>query len=308
MTAGHDDLSHLHLPVMVRDVLTWLDVTPEREGWVVDGTLGLGGHAAAILDAAPRAHLLGLDRDPRALALARERLAPYGSRVVVRRTSYADLAEVLGDLGASAPWGILLDVGLSSFQLDDPARGFAFRYADAPLDMRFDAESDGPTAADLVNTLSERELADLLFHHGEEPRARAIARALVGARPVRTVGEFAAVVRRHARRERRHDPATRSFQALRIAVNDELEHLERGLRVAIRALAPGGRLVVLAFHGGEERLVKESFRVARAEGLGRALTPKPIRPMEDEVRRNPRARSTRLRAFERHATPESIPI
>ncbi|MGE0192664.1 MAG: 16S rRNA (cytosine(1402)-N(4))-methyltransferase RsmH [Planctomycetota bacterium] len=302
MSAGRDDLSHLHQPVMVREVLAWLDVTPTREGLVVDGTLGLGGHAEAILEAAPRCRVLGLDRDTAALEHARTRLARFGDRVLTRHASYADVVEVVRDLQVPAPFGVLLDVGLSSFQLDDPERGFAFRFEDAPLDMRFDATDDGPTAAELVNTMPERELADLLFHHGDEPRSRVIARALVRARPLATVGDVAAVVRRHAARGRRHDPASRVFQALRIAVNDELGHLERGLRAAIRVLAPGGRLVVLAFHSGEERLVKDAFRAARAEGLGRPLTPKPIRPMEDETRRNPRARPTRLRAFERTPT------
>ena len=302
MSAGRDDLSHLHQPVMVREVLAWLDITPTRDGLVVDGTLGLGGHAEAILEAAPHCRLLGLDRDTAALEHARMRLARFGDRVIVRHASYADVTDVLRDLEAPAPFAMLLDVGLSSFQLDDPERGFAFRFEDAPLDMRFDPTGDGPTAAELVNSMPERELADLLFHHADEPRSRAIARALVRARPLVTVGDVADVVRRHAARGRRHDPASRVFQALRIAVNDELGHLERGLHAALRALAPGGRLVVLAFQSGEERLVKDAFRAARAEGLGRPLTPKPIRPMEDETRRNPRARPTRLRAFERAPT------
>lgn len=290
---------------MVRETLTWLEATPAREGWFVDGTLGLGGHAEALLLAAPATRLLGLDRDAEALDKARGRLARFGERVVVRQGTYADAPEVLADIGATAPWGVLLDLGLSSLQLDDEARGFAFRHPDAPLDMRFDAQGEGPTAAELVNTLAERELADILFHHGDEPRARAVARALVRARPFSTVGAFADVVRRHALRGRRHDPATRAFQALRIAVNDELGHLERGLPRLLEALAPGGRLVVLAFQSGEERLVKAAFRAARAAGLGRALTPKPIRPMEDEVRRNPRARPTRLRAFGREGSDET---
>lgn len=300
MAPGQDDLSHFHEPVLVAEVLSWLlPAGSETTGLVVDGTVGAGGHAAAILTAAPAATLLGFDRDPLAVRLATERLAPFADRASVEHGSYADLGSVLAAQERPAPVGVLLDVGLSSMQLDDAERGFSYRVDDAIPDMRFDPESDDPRAVDLLNTLSERDLADIFFELGEEPRARAVARAIVRARPITTVGQLAEVVRRHALRGRRHDPATRSFQGLRIAVNRELDVLAEGLRGAIDALAPSGRLVVLCFHSGEERAVKTAFRDAKRDGLGQILTKKPVRAMDVEVKRNPRARPARLRAFER---------
>ena len=296
MAADRDDLSQIHQPVLVSEVLDYLKAA--SGGFFVDGTVGMGGHAHAILSAHEDATLLGLDRDPKALAIARQRLGAFGDRVRLVHASYADLADVQAREGLDAPVGVLLDLGLSSLQLDDPERGFSFRFEDASLDMRFD-ESDGATAAELVNHSSERDLADLLHTLGEEPRSRAVARAIVRARPITSVGQLRDVVARHALRVRRHDPATRTFQALRMAVNEELQHLARGLRTAIEALAPGGRLVVLAFHSGEERAVKAAFREAKRADLGQILTKKPIRPTEEEVRRNVRARPARLRAFER---------
>jgi len=299
MTSGSDDLSHVHEPVMVQEVLDHLGLHAiQAEGLFVDGTVGAGGHAAALLEARPGIRLLGLDRDPEILAHARRRLAPYEQRVRLEHASYADLPDVLGQVGESAAAGILLDVGVSSLQLDDLRRGFSFRGEDEAPDMRFDASSEGPTAEDLLNHASERELVRILQEYGEEPRARAVARAILRARPIRTVGQLREVARSAALRIRRIDPATRTFQALRIAVNDELGHFERGLAVAIRCLEPGGRLVVLCFQSGEERLVKTAFRKAAAEGRGRILTKKPVRATPGEVRRNPRARPTRLRAFE----------
>ena len=286
---------------MVHEVLAHLAVDAQSEGLVIDGTVGMGGHTEALLAAAPALRVLGMDRDAEALEIARARLARHAERVTLVRGSYASLDQVLTAHGLSAPRGVLLDVGLSSYQLDHPERGFAFRFPDAALDMRFDASpgKDTRTAAWFVNHASERELADLIFHHGDERRSRAIARAIVRARPIQTVGALAAIVRRHAQASRRIDGATKTFQALRIAVNDELGHFERGLRVALRALAHGGRLVVLAFHSKEERLVKAAFQAATQDGLGHRLTKKPLRPSEAECARNPRARSARLRAFER---------
>ncbi len=268
------------------------------EGLLVDGTLGLAGHALALLAAWPLARLLGMDRDPHALALARERLQGVTERVRIEHASYADLPEVLARTGLPAPRAVLLDLGLSSLQLDDAQRGFSFRERGAVPDMRFDAASTDPTALDLVNHSDERTLADWLHELGEEPRARAVARALVRGRPFRTVGEVADVVRRHALRVRRHDAATRTFQGLRMAVNDELGHLRRGLGAALDALASGGRLLVICFHSGEERLVKEAFREAARQKRGRIVTRKPVRATGDELRRNPRARPARLRVFE----------
>jgi 16S rRNA (cytosine1402-N4)-methyltransferase len=299
-----DALSHIHEPVLVKEVLAHLfaaEDSPEAGNTptlVVDGTVGMGGHAAAVLEARPEARLLGLDRDPEALRIAGERLAPFGRRVSLEKASYADLEQVLAHRAEGAPRAVLLDLGVSSLQLDAPGRGFSFRQGDEALDMRFDPAAGGPTAQELVNHASEEDLVRWLAEYGEEPRARAVARALVRARPLRTAGEVAEVARRHALRGRRHDPATRTFQGLRIAVNDELGHLERGLRAALTSLATGGRLVVLAFHSGEERRVKEAFREAVREGRGRVLTKKPVRAGVGEVRRNPRARAARLRAFE----------
>ncbi len=286
---------------MVEEVLEHLlgDLPAGRPRLVVDGTVGLGGHAAAILDRTVGAELLGIDRDPRALVLAGEVLARFGARVRLVHASYADLAEVLRREGASAPDGVLLDLGLSSFQLDDPARGFSFQRAGEGADMRFDPTAEGPTALDLVNHLEVEALAELLHRYGEEPRARAVARAIVRARPIADAGTLAEVVRRAALRTGRHDPATRSFQALRIAVNDELLHVERGVAAALAEVAPGGRVVAISFHRLEDRIVKEAFREAGRRGWGRVRTKKPLRPSDAEVRRNRRARPARLRAFER---------
>ena len=298
MAPGSDDLSHIHEPVLVQEVLDFLALERSPDGLVVDGTAGAGGHAAAILRAHVGVRLVGLDRDPEILPIAAERLATFGSRVRLLHRSYADMAAVLAEEGLERPAGILLDVGVSSLQLDDPRRGFSFRASGEALDMRFDASGDEATADDWVNHAEERELVRVLREYGEEPRALAVARAIVRARPIRTIGELHAIVQRSALRMRRHDPATRTFQALRIAVNDELGHLERGLTAALALLAPEGRLVVLCFQSGEERLVKAAFREAAREGRGRILTKKPVRATPGEVRRNPRARPARLRAFE----------
>jgi len=284
---------------MVDEVLAYLGLAAtEAEGLIVDGTVGAGGHAAALLEARPGIRLIGLDRDPEILPYARRHLASYGERVRIEHASYADLPGALERMGEVAAAGVLLDVGVSSLQLDCLRRGFSFRGEDEAPDMRFDASSEDPTAEDLLNHASEQELLRILRDYGEEPRARAVARAIMRARPIRTVGQLREVARGSALRIRRIDPATRTFQALRIAVNDELGHFERGLAAAIECLSPGGRLVVLCFQSGEERLVKAAFRKAVAEGRGRILTKKPVRATPEEVRRNPRARPTRLRAFE----------
>ncbi len=265
---------------------------------LVDGTVGLGGHAQAMLEARPDVRVLGLDRDAEALALAGKRLAPFERRVRLVHASYADVGGVLASLGETPPQGVLLDLGASSLQFDDPERGFSFREGREGADMRFDRSADTPTALDLVNDLDERALADLIHHLGEEPRARAVARALVGRRPIRDGAHLAEVVRGAAFRTRRHDAATRTFQALRIAVNDEYAVLERGLEAAIDAAAPGARVVVISFHSGEDRRVKVAFREAARSGRGVVLTKKPQRPTDEETRDNRRARPSRLRAFE----------
>jgi 16S rRNA (cytosine1402-N4)-methyltransferase len=286
----------------------------------VDGTLGAGGHAWGILDASsPDGRLLGLDVDPQALALAQEKLAPFGERVTVVQASYTTLAVQLKALGWQAVDGILLDLGLSSMQLDTPQRGFSF-LADAALDMRFDPRNPR-TAAELVNELPERELADILFQYGEERNARQVARAIIRARPLSSTRQLAEVVARATSGGASGiHPATRTFQALRIAVNEELEKLETVLPLAVSALRlataerPAGRLAVIAFHSLEDRLVKQYFRregrdclcpprqpicTCGHRAILRELNRQPIRPQEEEIRQNPRARSARLRIVER---------
>jgi 16S rRNA (cytosine1402-N4)-methyltransferase len=286
-----------HTSVLLAEALELLAVKPG--GLYVDGTVGLGGHAAAVLRASsPDGRLLGLDRDGETLALARERLAEFGPRA---RLEQGDFREIPGRLGEERPDGILLDLGISSAQLDDPERGFSFQ-KDGPLDMRMD-RSRGETAADVVNRTRERDLADLLYAYGEEPASRRIARAIAFARerrPIGTTGELAEVVRRAAPRSRRPGlhPATRTFQALRIRVNRETEGLREAIEGAAACLAPAGRMVVIAFHSLEDRAAKEAFRSLSGRGF-RVLTRKPVRPGEEEVRENPRARSARLRAVGR---------
>jgi|YNPBryBLVA2012_1023415.scaffolds.fasta_scaffold00577_12 16S rRNA (cytosine1402-N4)-methyltransferase len=316
VSEGRQEATALHIPVLLQPTLTLLQVRPGAT--IVDATVGAGGHAAAILAATnPDGRLLGLDRDPAALAVARQRLAPFGERVTLRHGSFARLAELAGDF---APLdGLLLDLGLSSLQLADASRGFAFARP-GPLDMRFDPRSDGPTAADLVNSLSVERLTDLLYRFGEEKQARRIAAAIVAARPIQTTERLAeVVVAAVGRGHGRIHPATRTFQALRIAVNDELEALETALPQALDLLAPGGRLVVIAFHSLEDRIVKQFLRREARDCLCpadapvctcghrarvRLLTPHPVRPDAAEVEVNPRARSARLRAAERLASNE----
>ena len=299
-----------HVPVLLRPVLEWLGRAGSR--WLLDGTLGAGGHAAALLEAAPNARLLGLDRDAEALALARERLGALAARATLVHAAFDRAPEVAEEVAAGPFDGVLLDVGVSSMQVDRPERGFSFRH-DGPLDMRMDP-SQGESAADLVASLAEGELADLIYQLGEERHSRRIARAIVERRarsPVRTTGDLADLVRqavprprppRGGPRWRRRppiDPATRTFQALRIAVNDELGQLERALPALRDLLAPGGRLAVISFHSLEDRRVKHTFRAWKQAGLGAVRTKKPVVADEEESARNPRARSAKLRVFER---------
>jgi len=298
-----------HVPVMVAEVVEWL--RPRPGACLVDACVGPGGHAAALLARAPGATLLGVDRDPEALALAEARLP--AERVVLRHAHFADLRTLIAEVGWDGADAVLLDLGMSSYQLDDPARGFGFR-ADGPLDMRMDR---GATldAATVVNTWPERDLARILAEYGEEPRARAIARALVRHRPLATTGELARVVGGVLGPGRRgHHPATRTFQAIRMAVNDELDGLGRFLADGYAVLRPGGRIAVLAYHSLEDRHVKTAFRRWAATCLCpprvmtcacgwdakvRLLTRRPLRPGAAEIARNPRARSARLRVAER---------
>lgn len=304
------DAGVVHIPALLQETLVYLQVRPK--GTYIDATVGSGGHAGAILSAAPGARLLGLDLDPRALEVARERLAPFGERVTLRHGSFAQLAALAADFAPVD--GVLLDLGLSSLQLADAERGFSFS-RDGPLDMRFDPDRGGPTAADLVNQLSVDELALILYRYGGERQARRIAEAIVAARPLTSTLQLAEVVARAVGKAGwRIHPATRTFQALRIAVNDELSALQVALPQAVDLLAPGGRLVVISFHSGEDRIVKRFFRTEARDCICpprspvctcghrarlRVLTKKPIRPSPEEIERNPRARSARLRAAER---------
>ncbi|OQW97159.1 MAG: 16S rRNA (cytosine(1402)-N(4))-methyltransferase [Verrucomicrobia bacterium A1] len=305
----------MHRSVMLRQVLEWTAVRPG--GRYIDATLGGGGHAEAILEAsAPDGRLLGIDADPDAIARCRGRLARFGGRFDAAHARFGRLADIAGERGFGGADGVLMDLGVSSFQIDEPERGFSFR-ADGPLDMRMNP-AEPLTAADLVNTLPEADLADLIRRHGEEPAARRIARRIVARRqtvPFRGTADLAAVIAAAAGRPGgRIHPATRTFQALRIAVNRELDELDDGLRGALDALRAGGRMTVISFHSLEDRTVKHFFRAhqPRSEALAeggerwvneappvRVLTRKPVEPDEAETAENPRARSARLRAAER---------
>lgn len=278
---------------MLEEVLTHLKLEPDQEFHVVDATVGLGGHAAAILEEAPHAELIGLDRDAASLKLAGERLARFADQVTLIHANLADMDQVVPD-GFAAD-AILMDLGYSSWQLAE--RGFSFQ-TDAPLDMRMDVRS-GETAAELVARLPERELADLIYVYGEEHASRRIAKAIVTARkarPIATTTELADVIESAVRRRGKLHPATKTFQALRVAVNDELGSLERGLSAAERILKPGGRLVVISFESLSDRIVKRHFK--ESEQL-MVITKKVVPPTRDEVLANPRARSAKLRAAER---------
>ncbi len=294
----------MHEPVLLAEVVAGLSVRPGAR--VLDGTVGTGGHASALLDAnAPDGVLLGIDRDPLALAVARERLAPYGGRVRLRHARFSEAPHSLDAEGIPSVEAALLDLGASSLQFDTAERGFSFA-TDGPLDMRMDPGEEGETAADLVNQLPERALADLIFRFGEDRRARAIARAIVGARrrgPILRTLELARVLasvqeRGPSRGRSRLHPGTRAFQALRIVVNREIEELRSGLPAVASTLAPGGRFGVIAFHSLEDREVKRFFRTGTAEGRFRLVTRRPIRPTPREVARNRRSRSARLRLVE----------
>jgi 16S rRNA (cytosine1402-N4)-methyltransferase len=301
-----------HLSVLYKEIIHALQ--PKNGGCYVDGTLGAGGHARGIMEAcAPDGQLLGLDVDPQALAIARRILAPYEHRIHLAQASYTSLPDQLAKLGWDAVDGIVLDLGASSMQFDTPERGFSFMQ-DAPLDMRF-----GPhvsqSAADIVNSYSERELADLIYEYGEDRDSRKIARAIVRARPLHTTRELVAAIESASpRRGDRVHPATRTFQALRIAVNQELDSIENVLPQAVAALMSGGRLAVISFHSLEDRIVKDFFREQAKDLVNppyeriyevernaviKEVNRKPIVPSDDEIQNNPRARSAKLRIAEK---------
>ncbi len=308
-----DERPFHHVPVLLAEVVDWFAAVPA--GWIVDGTVGGGGHAEALLLADAGHRVLGIDRDEIAVRAAGARLARFGDRARIVRGRFDDVAGLVAEAGVGPVVGVLFDLGVSSVQFDDPDRGFSYRY-DAELDMRMD-RSTGVTAADLVNTLAAPDLARLLRRHGDERFADRIARAIVAARPVRTTGQLAAIVTEAipaATRRHGGHPAKRTFQALRIAVNDELEILGPTVDAAIDLLAPGGRLVVISYHSGEDRIVKMQLRHAETGGCtcpaglpcvcgalprGRSLTRAATRPRADEIESNPRAASALARVFVR---------
>jgi 16S rRNA (cytosine1402-N4)-methyltransferase len=301
-----------HISVLYQESLEALQ--PHAGGLYIDGTVGAGGHTRGLLVASsPDGRVLAFDRDADALTLARERLGALADRVVLRHASYAEMGAIAPPLGFGQVDGVLLDLGVSSMQVDTPERGFSFRY-DAPLDMRFDAHQS-TTAADLVNNLPEAALADLLWRYGEVRNSRKVARAIVHNRPITTTTQLADLAAKISgvRRRRRH-PATQLFQALRIAVNDELQALEDGLNAAIALLKPGGRVAVISFHSLEDRYVKNLFRdlqrdcicppqqiicTCNWEPVLRLVSRKAIKPTDDEIAANPRSRSARLRVAEK---------
>jgi 16S rRNA (cytosine1402-N4)-methyltransferase len=295
-------MASAHEPVMVAETLELLQ--PSRGGLFVDCTAGLGGHSGALLEAGAT-RLLGLDRDLSALALAREALSGSADRVELVHADYRDLDRVLDERGIEKVAGILADLGVSSMQFDAEGRGFSFR-RDEPLDMRMD-QSRGPSVADLLREVDETELADVIYQFGEERASRRVARAIVYARreaPIDTTGRLAAIVRRAVPHHghQRIDPATRTFQALRIWVNRELDGLDAFLSGAANRLLANARLAVITFHSLEDRIVKHTFRAMEKAGEGlRILTKRPLVPADEEVARNPRARSAKLRAIERFA-------
>lgn len=284
-----------HIPVMLSEVLRFL--SPRPGGRFIDATLGAGGHALAILElAAPDGTLLALDQDASAIEAAQQTLESYGSRIVFVKSNFRNVARIAAENGFDGADGVLADLGVSSMMLDDPARGFSFM-REGPLDMRMDQQQP-LTAADVVNAYSPTEIAAILFKYGEERRSRAIARSIVRSRPLIWTTDLTQAIERvlgAARRGRIH-PATRTFQALRIFVNDELSSLEEFLAKSMNIVRPGGRVVVVTFHSLEDRIVKNCFRNSSA---GTVLTRKVVTASEDELRRNPRARSAKLRAWEK---------
>ncbi len=311
MAIDHPVPNYTHKPVLYQEVLTALKPAPGKR--FIDGTIGGGGHARGILDASsPAGRLLGMDADPKALQVARKELEIFEPRATLVHSNFVRLEEIARQSGFYPAHGVLLDLGLSSMQLSVAARGFSFQQ-DGPLDMRMDPSLER-TAAHLINDLPVKELADLLWRYGQERHARRIARAIAAARPLTTTGELAQVVARVVGHRGRLHPATRTFQALRIAVNDELGALEAVLPQAVRVLAPAGRLVIIAFHSLEDRLVKTFFRqesrdcicppkvpVCSCEHRAslKILTRRPVTPSDEERARNPRSRSAKMRVAEK---------
>jgi len=304
----------IHASVLLDETIKVLD--PQPDGVFIDATLGLGGHTEAILETAENSRVVGVDQDLEAIAIATERLARFGERVQIVHANFAGIKRVASDMGITAADGVIADLGVSSLQFDSESRGFSFRF-DAPLDMRMDSESGGETAADLLERLSEEEIANLIYEYGEERFSRRIARRIVEKReagePVRTTKQLASLVEKAVKRSPKDKihPATRTFQALRIAVNRELEILEQFIADSIDLLKKEGRFVVITFHSLEDRIAKQTLQrlagkcscppripkcVCGAAKIVEVLTKKPVTAGDDEVNRNPRARSAKLRA------------
>jgi 16S rRNA (cytosine1402-N4)-methyltransferase len=283
------------VPVLCREAIEILNV--QADGFYIDATLGAGGHAEEILRHLDKGRLLGIDCDPAALALAQERLKNFGEKLITMQGNFAQISDLHATSGFPPVDGLLIDLGMSTMQLEDASRGFSFS-TPGPLDMKM-GPSLGPNASDLVNEMSERELADVIFKFGEERHSRRIARAIVKGRPYRSTTQLAQVVTRAipSRTALRHiHPATRTFQALRMAVNRELECLESLLTQALGVLKPGGRVVIVSFHSLEDRLVKWTFKAWERDGRANILTRRVVRPTAEEIAVNPRSRSGKLRA------------
>jgi 16S rRNA (cytosine1402-N4)-methyltransferase len=284
----------MHVSVMPAEVIEYLAVRPE--GIYLDATAGLGGHTALIAERLTSGFVIANDRDPESLEMARANTAAYAEKIRFHHGRFSELRAALETAGVAAVDGLLADLGVSRYQLTEPQRGFSF-LSDGPLDMRMD-RTTGMTAADLVNHTAEKALADLIYQWGEERRARKVARAIVRARPIRSTLHLAGVVERAVPRTEKIHPATRTFQALRMAVNDEPKELDRLLAIIPDLVAPGGRVVILSFMSIDDRKVKERFRELGREGRAIVLTKHPIQPGEEEKRRNPASRSAKLRAIE----------
>ena len=287
---------HTHIPVLLQEVMEYLN--PQPGGRFIDATFGAGGHTRELLErTAPGGRILAIDQDETAIEQGRSELQSYGSRIEFAKANFREIAAIAPESGFAGADGILADIGVSSMMLDDPLRGFSFM-REGPLDMRMDLDQE-LTAADVVNTYSEKEIANILFNLGEERRSRPIASSIVRARPLTKTTDLVRAIERvvGGRRFGKIHPATRTFQALRIFVNDELKSLETFLDSSMKVLRPGGRLVLVSFHSLEDRIVKNKFRAPVVPGV--ALTKKVITAADEEVRRNPRARSARLRAWEK---------
>ena len=292
----------MHTPVLLEEVIEWLRVRPE--GTYIDATVGTGGHAIEIARRLATGRLLGMDRDPQALEIARERMKEYSDKVILVHAEFSKIGEVVANLNLPPADGVIADLGISTLELDSPERGFSFRYR-APLDMRMNP--DAPlTAADIVNQWSEKEVADVLYRNAEERNSRRIARAIVRARPIRDTEHLATVVAgaQKARGRQELHPATKTFLALRTAVNREEEELEQFLSWAPATISSGGRWIVLSYHSLEDRPVKRAFQKLEREKSFKVLTKKVIQPSEDEIRNNPRSRSAKMRVAEKLDTAE----